>query len=146
MAHCFADLPRKPMARVQLASLFEREFRLGLSSAAIQLVFEEGSVLSEGSSEGSGYYGSTMITVDGTRVARRCAEICDVSTMRRLAILLGKDERFLERARHIGTQEARRLAGSPIAQPRVDVNVRVSGTHLHIDLDVEAASFQMRAL
>lgn len=138
--------PKKPMARARRVSLFEREIRIGLSSAAIEILFSRASVLSEGQVEGDGYFGSTMITFDCGRARELVCEPCDAATARRLGDLLASDERFRERARHVGAREASRLAGEALSAPQIDLRVRASGNHLHVDLDVEAAAATARAL
>jgi hypothetical protein len=91
--------PRKPMASVRRVSLFEREIRVGLSSAAIEILFDLASVLSEGAREADGYYGSTMITIELARAAALVSDSCDASTVHRLAELVATDPRVRDRAR-----------------------------------------------
>lgn len=131
--------PRKPMARARRVSLFEREIRIGLSSAAIEILLSRASVLSEGQVDDSGYFGSTMITVDTGRIRELCSDPCDATTARRLGELVLTDPRFREDARRLGEREACRLAGEPVVSPQIDLRVRVAGCHLHVDLDVEAS-------
>jgi hypothetical protein len=130
--------PRKPMASARRVSLFEREVRVRLSSAAVEILFERASILSEGQQEDGGYYGSTMITVDCARAAHLVSDSCDAAVVKRVRDLCAADERIRERARAVGVGEAERLAGTELAEPQVDVRVRASGAHLHIDVDVEA--------
>ena len=128
--------PRKPMISARRVSLFERDIRVGLSSAAIEILLERASVLSEGQLQPSGYFGSTMITIDASRAAELVAESCDVATVQRLGGLVGADERFRERARAVGLREARRLAGKSLEGAEVDLRIRTAGPLLHVDLDV----------
>ncbi|HWM85867.1 MAG TPA: hypothetical protein VNO33_08510 [Kofleriaceae bacterium] len=130
--------PRKPMAAVRRVSLFEREIRVGLSSAAIEILFDLASVLSEGAREADGYYGSTMITIELARAAALVSDPCDASTIRRLADLVAGDARVRERARALAAAEADRLAGAPLRRAQFDLRVRESGRHLHIDVELEA--------
>ena len=133
------DLPlKKPMAAARRASLFDREVRVRLSSAAVEILFERASILSEGQVEGGGYYGSTMITMDCARASHLVSEECDASLADQVADLAGTDERVRERARDIAYREARRLATVELYETQIDVRVRASGTHIHFDLDVEA--------
>ena len=106
--------PRKPMAMARRVSLFEREIRIGLSSAAVEILFQLASILSEGSREDGGYFGSTMITIDLGRAAGLVSDPCDASTVRRVADLVGADPRVRERARTVAAAEADRLAGAPL--------------------------------
>lgn len=128
---------RKPMAVSSRVSLFSRDVQLSLSSAAIDILFAKASVLSEGQVENSGYFGSTMITFDCTRAADLISDACNPATVRRVCDLLGADERVRNRARKLGSTEAARLAGTQLRRAHVDMRVRASGNHLHIDLDVE---------
>ena len=130
--------PRKPMAAARKVSLFEREIRIGLSSAALEILFELASVLSEGELEAGGYLGSTMITIDLARAAGQVSDPCDAGTVRRIAELLGADARVRARARELAAAEADRLAGAALGDPQIDLRVRTSGHHLHLDVDVEA--------
>jgi hypothetical protein len=130
--------PKKPMASVRRVSLFEREIRVGLSSAAIEILFDLASVLSEGAREPDGYYGSTMITIELARAAALVSDPCDAATARRLADLVAADPRVRERARALAATEAERLAGAPLSGAQFDLRVRESGRHLHIDVELEA--------
>ena len=121
-------------------SLFEREVRIGLSSAAAAVLFELASVLSEGQITGDDYQGSTMITIDLTRAAYKVSDPCDIPTARCLGDLLTSDDRVRRRAVEIATSEAERLAGRILANIQVDLSVRRTGRHLHLDLDVEATT------
>jgi hypothetical protein len=130
----------KPMASARRVSLFRREIRISLSSAAIDILFARAAVLSEGQADESGYFGSTMITIDCARAADLVSDPCDAATVERIATLISIDERVAQRARGIGIKEAERLAGSRLSAPKLDMHVRQNGVHLHIDLDVEAAT------
>ena len=126
------------MASVRRVSLFEREIRVGLSSAAIEILFDLAQVLSEGAREPDGYYGSTMITIELARAAALVSDPCDASTVRRLADLVGGDPRVRDRARALAAAEAERLTGGPMVGAQYDLRVRESGRHLHIDVELEA--------
>lgn len=135
----------KPMARAGRVSLFRREIHVGLSSAAVEILFGRASLLSEGQLEEDGYFGSTMITIDCARIGDVVSDSLKSSTFERVAELLAGDEAVRERARQLGAEEAERLAGENLIEPQIDVRVRQSGSHLHIDLDVEATSSRARA-
>ena len=128
------------MAAARRVSLFQRDVRICLSSAAVEILFDRASVLSEGALDGDGYFGSTMITFDCARAAHLVSDSCDPATVRRVRDLVGGDERVRERARTLGTHEAERLAGAMLLQSQVDMRVRANGNHLHIDLDIEATA------
>ena len=126
------------MSRVRRVSLFSREIRVFLSSAAIDILLQAASVLSEGQFEDDRYYGSTMVTIDVARASDLVSDACDVTTAERVADLLETDDAFLRRARRIAGAEARRLAGRALAGLQIDMRVRRSGNHLNVDMDVEA--------
>ncbi|HTM22318.1 MAG TPA: hypothetical protein VL172_17480 [Kofleriaceae bacterium] len=130
--------PRKPMRSARRVSLFEREIRIRLSAAAIDILFELAAVLSEGQVDGDHYFGSTMITFDLGRAGGLVSDECDEATARRVAELLGGDDRVLARARALGAREAARLAGVPLQPPQIDISARRTGRHLHLDLDIES--------
>lgn len=149
-SHSFGDAParpgrqpvllpaRKPMRRARRVSLFEREIRVRLSPAAIDVLLDCASILSEGEVEAGCYQGSTMITIDLTRAGARLSEACDLATARNVEALLAHDARMHERARAIAMLEAERLAGCDLCDVLIDVRVSRSGRHFHLDLDVEA--------
>ncbi len=126
------------MAMARRVSLFEREIRIRLSTPAIEILFDLASVLSEGQVEDDGYYGSTMITIDLARATAAVSDACDAATARRVTDLLEQDKRVRARARDVAIGEARRLCSGTIRSPQVDIRVRSTGAHVHIDVDVEA--------
>ena len=132
-------IPRKPMAKARRVSLFEREIRIGLSSAAIEILIELGCLLSEGQVEDDLYFGSTMMTIDLTRAAALVSDTCDIATARTVADLVVRDERVRERARQVARREAERLAATELIDVQIDVRVNHAGSHLQLDMDVEAS-------
>lgn len=130
--------PRKPMALARRVSLFEREIRVKLSSAAIEILFGAASHLSEGQVEGGGFFGSVMVTIDLARAAQLVSDACDDASARRVAELVATDERVLARARALATREAIRLAGVPLGPLQIDLRTRRTGVQLHLDMDLEA--------
>jgi hypothetical protein len=125
------------MASCRRVSLYQREILLRPSAAAIEILFGLASELSEGARDGGDYLGSTMMTVDLERAGALVSDTCDAATVRRLAELAGHDERVKRRASSVALVAARRTAGAPLATPELDVRVRATGHHLHIDIDVE---------
>jgi hypothetical protein len=124
------------MAMARRVSLFDRRVEVRLAPAAFDILFDAAAVLSEGQLDGEHFVGSTMVTVDLERAAARISDECDAATVRRVAALLPADERGRERARRLAMSEARRTAGE-LDGAEVDLRVRASGRHLHLDLDVE---------
>lgn len=129
---------RKPMRRTRRVSLFERELRIRLSIAAIEILFDMAAVLSEGQLDGDSYQGSTMITIDLPRASVHVSEACDIATAQSVEVLLAGDARVHERARRLGLAAARQRAGCDFAHAQVDVSVHRNGRHLHLDVDIEA--------
>jgi hypothetical protein len=128
---------RKPMAAARRVSLFEREIRVKLSSAALDILFDGAHVLSEGQRQGNGWFGSTMITIELDRAAAAVRDACDAATARRVADLLAADPRARQRAHDLAAAEAAEKCGGRLARLDVDLRVRASGARVHIDLDVE---------
>lgn len=137
-----ALLQRKPMARAQRVTLFEREIRERLSVAAIEILLERADVLSEGQRSASPtakarWFGSTMITVDVAALADVVREPCDGRAAQRVAELIAADARVHKRVQRIAGREADRLAGATVRVRASDVRVREKGTLVHLDVDVE---------
>ncbi len=133
------EIPRKPMAKARRVSLFEREIRIGLSSAAIEILIELGSLLSEGQIEDDLYFGSTMMTIDLAQASALVSDTCDIATARTVADLVVSDERVRDRARKVAEGEAQRIAATELTDVQIDVRVNHSGSHLQLDMDVEAS-------
>ncbi len=128
---------RKPMARATRVSLFEREVRVRLAPAGLDILFDAAKVLTEGQTDGGRYFGSTMLTVDLGAVAPRVADECDAACARRVAELAAADDRVRERARRLAVTFATERGG-PLDAPAVDLHVHREGRIVHLDLDVEA--------
>jgi hypothetical protein len=133
------------MARASRVSLFHREIRTSLSSAAIEILFGQATVLSEGQFEDACFFGSTMITIDCSRAAEWVSTKCDSTTVRQVAELLLRDDRFRDRIRELGEREAMRLARAPLGTMQIEMRIRTSENNLHVDVDVEATTLQARA-
>jgi hypothetical protein len=132
------SLPLRPSATVRRVSLFEREVRVYLSAPALELLFDHAQVLSEGQRQGAAYFGSTMITFALERLADVVRDACDAVTAQRIAELVLADPRVQARARVIATQEVARRLGGPVGRVDLDLKVRLAGTSVHLDLDVQA--------
>ena len=135
-------LERKPMARANRVTLFEREIREKLSVAAIEILVERARILSEGKRSAAPtararYFGSTMITVDVAALAEFVREPCDAHSATRVAELIRDDARVIKRVHKIAAREAERLAGGPVRVRAGDVRVRAQGTFVYLDVDVE---------
>ena len=133
---------KKPMARVQRVMLFEREICERLSVAAIEILLERANVLSEGSRSAAPtakarWFGSTMITVDVAALGDVVRDPCDARAAARVAELIAGDARVTKRVQRIAGREADRLAGAIVRVRASEVRVRVQGTLVHLDVDVE---------
>lgn len=128
---------RKPMASARRVSLFEREIRVKLSTAALEILFDVARVLSEGQVQGNGYFGSTMITIDLKGAEALVRDGLGSAAVKRVADLCATDPRVRTQARALAAAEAEERAGAPLSRLDIDQKVRSSGTCVHIDLDVE---------
>jgi hypothetical protein len=136
------------MARVERVNLFEREVRERLSASAVELLFRHAQVLSEGECARATsidprirtvarFFGSTMITADIAALSGSVREPCDAAAAAKVSTLVATDARVAHRAREIAVAEAERLAGGALKQPSTELRVRVRGTIVHLDVDVE---------
>lgn len=137
---------RKPMARATRITLFEREVRVRLSGAAMDVLFARADLLSEGqrsvkSGQGQGkegYFGSTMLTIDLPSMADVLRDECDAGTAHRLVALMEGDATLPRRIREIALREATRIATARLKDVRTHVTIRAQGAKVFIDVDVEA--------
>ena len=125
------------MVRARRVSLFQRDILVSLSSAAVEILLDEASLLSEGQLEGERYFGSTMVTIDLRKASRSVSDVCDNRTVRRVTELCLSDERLQEKLRAIAQAEAERLGGSGVADLQIDTRVRTRGSYIYLDLDIE---------
>jgi hypothetical protein len=138
-----SQLDLRPLARVRRIPLIEREIREHLSRAALDVVFACAEVLSEGEvgkSQGRPqFFGSTMLTIDVTRLADVLREPADEGTARRLAALLAKDPSLDSRVEAIVRREVERLSRAQVLTVHSEARLRTQGTRVFLDLDVEAS-------
>jgi len=78
-----------------------------------------------------------MLTVDVAALGDFVREPCDARAAARVAELVGSDTRVVRRVQRIAGREADRLAGATVRVRASDVRVRVQGTLVHLDVDVE---------
>ena len=135
-------MSKKPMARAVRIALFQREIRVRLSPAALDLLFARADVISEGQRAMRGgrdsYFGSTMLTVDLPSLSALLSDACDAGTARRLATLLDSDPDVARRVQALAESETARVAGAPPRQVGTHVTIRSQGAKVFIDVDVEA--------
>jgi hypothetical protein len=126
------------MQVVSRISLFRQEINWSLSSSAVELLVSLAETLSEGERRETGYYGSTMFTIDLSRAAEIVREPCDVLSAQKLAMLCAADDALCERARALALADAEVRAGEPLRAVRLDVRARAAGTTLYLDVNLEA--------
>jgi len=135
-------MSKKPMARAVRIALFQREIRVRLSPAALDLLFARAEVISEGQRAMRGgrdsYFGSTMLTVDLPSLAPLLSDACDAGTARRLAALLESDADVAKRVQQLAERETERVAGAVPRQVGAHVSIRSQGAKVFVDVDVEA--------
>lgn len=128
------------MAKATQVGLFFREVRESLSESAIEILFNEAQVLSEGqrADKPGDLYGTVMLTVDLARVQGKVRDPCDAATANRVAALMAADPRVRRRVEQLAGAEAQRLAGARLGSLDVDITVRARGTKVFIDADLQA--------
>lgn len=135
-------MSKKPMARAVRIALFQREIRVRLSLAALDLLFARADVISEGQramrSGRDSYFGSTMLTLDLPSLAPLLSDACDAGTARRLAALLENDADVAKRVQQLAERETERVAGAVPRQVGTHVTIRSQGAKVFVDVDVEA--------
>lgn len=129
---------RKPMARAQSVSLFERTVNERLSAAGIELVLRGAATLSEGGVADGMYQGSTVVSFDVQHGPTPLSDPRDAVTARRVAELCGSDARLRKALVSIALAEAHRTHPAPLQNPALDVRARSQGTMVFLHVDVEA--------
>jgi len=130
------------MVRARRIPLIEREIREHLSHAALDAVFAQAEVISEGEATRAGgqsqFLGSTMLTFDVAAMADLVREPADEGTARRLAALLASDRSLDGRIQTIVRHEVERVTGLSPRRVRGETRIRTQGTRVYLDVDVEA--------
>ncbi|HEX7499791.1 MAG TPA: hypothetical protein VF524_05725 [Polyangia bacterium] len=133
----------RPMVQVRRIALIEREVREYLSQAALDAVFDRSEVISEGetsTAQGkSAFLGSTMLTLDVSVLGEVLREPADEDTARRMAALLVDEPSLDARAQVIVRREVERITHGKPKSVRGETRIRVRGTRVYLDIDVEAA-------
>lgn len=108
-----------------------------------EALFRHADVLSEGycgSTPGAGdtYFGSTMISCELDRVAQHLRGGLDVPGRQVLAHVIDGSVRVRLRAMRLACAEvARRVQHRALGTALVEVRIRMTESHLHIDVDLE---------
>jgi hypothetical protein len=136
-------LSLRPLAQVDRISLFEREVRERLSRAALEVIFSQAGIMSEGQRAARGgrevFHGSTMLTIELSTVAPAVRDVCDARAAQRLCALLATDATAATRIKSIAAAEAERLCRTRPRSLGAEIKVRARGTTVYVDVDVEAS-------
>jgi hypothetical protein len=123
----------KPPVRIRPGVLLERVERSVLGPRAEEELFRVAEVLSEGRVSGTSYYGSTLVTIDLSRLG--------ITTPERARLLFSAAEgsvRVRLRAMRLAQSDAlRRLPDQPVGTAIVSTTVRLDDTKLLLDVDLE---------
>jgi len=137
-----APLDLRPIAQVRKIPLIEREIRERLSQAALDAIFANTHVISEGETiKGGGkiqFAGSTMLTIDVEAFGDILREPADEGTARRLAALLAREPSLPHRIESVVRQEVERITTNAPQSVRGETRIRAQGTQVYLDIDVEA--------
>ena len=126
------------MAFARRVSLFRRQVVETLSPAGLELLLASSSRISEGQVTTRGrYYGTTMLTIDLQSTGERVQDVQDVSTASRLARHLEQERSAMQQVVRLAVREAGNVAGSPIVKPAAEVEIRVQGHKILVDVDLE---------
>ncbi len=133
----------KPLVKARsVAQLIEhRSYRL--SHALEEALFRHADVLSEGGMRApaagqSTYFGSTMISIDLRKLGRFAHGTDDAALQRALLQTIDGSVRVRLRAMRMARAEAaRRVHRRTLGTALCEIRMRMSGVHLHIDVDLE---------
>ena len=132
----------RPMVQVRRIALIEREIREYLSQAALDAVFDRSEVISEGETSSvqgkTIFVGSTMLTFDVGALGEVLREPPDEDTARRMGTLLAKEPSLEARTQLIVRGEVERITRGKPKSVRGETRIRVRGTRVYLDIDVEA--------
>ena len=128
------------MAFVRRVSLFRRQIIESISPAGLELLLAGASRISEGQVTSRGrYYGTTMLTIDLQHTGGKVRQVRDVSTSSRLARHLEQEPAAMQQVVRLAVREASNVAGQPILEPAAEVEVRVKGHRVLVDVDLEGS-------
>ena len=126
------------MAFARRVSLFRRQIVESLSPAGLELLLASSNRISEGQVTSRGrYYGTTMLTIDLEHTGEKVQDVQDVSTASRLARHMEQEPAALQQVVRLAVREAGNVAGSPIRKPAAEVEIKVEGHKILVDVDLE---------
>jgi hypothetical protein len=132
----------RPLVQVRRIALIEREVREHLSQAALDAIFVRCEVISEGEasiSQGKTVFlGSTMLACDVATLGEILREPADEGTAQRMAALLASEPSLDARSQAIVRREVERITRCKPRLVRGETRIRVRGTRVFLDIDVEA--------
>ena len=129
----------KPPVRIRPQSLLKRIELNVLGPRAEEELFRLAEVMSEGSVHDSSFFGSTLITIDLERLGITSEEACA-----RLFAATERSVRVRLRAMRLAQADAtRRLPDKRLGTASVETKMRMEGTRLLIDVDLELP-FELR--
>jgi hypothetical protein len=136
--------PLKPLARAtRVAPFVARQVPSTLSRALEEELFRAADVMSEGDCRPGGlgarsYFGSTMIRIPVASLGGRVRGTLDEASCRALAEAVDGSARVRLRAMRLAIREAeRRVPDHALGTAQVEIQVRLDGEHLRIDIDLE---------
>jgi hypothetical protein len=133
----------KPLVRAQRSPALVQRAGVSLSRALEEELFRCAEVLSEGSrrttaGQRDSYFGSTMISIDLDRLRPLFRGGLDGLARKRLARAIDGSVRVRLRAMRLARAEAvRRVQDRSLGTVQVETRVRLTESHLHIDVDLE---------
>lgn len=133
----------KPIVKAQRHALRSRGHGWQISRALEEAIFRHADVLSEGGARvaatgQSTYFGSTMISVELTRLAVYAPGLRTEALLAPLLNAIDGSVRVRLRAMRLARAEAaRRVHRRTLGTLLCEINVRMTGKHLHIDVDLE---------
>ena len=78
-----------------------------------------------------------MLTIDLVSTGEQVQDVQDVSTASRLARHLEQERSAMQQVVRLAVQEAGNVAGAPILKPAAEVEIRVEGHRILVDVDLE---------
>jgi hypothetical protein len=133
----------KPLVRASSSRPLTKRTGYAITRSLEEELFRVADVLSEGSCRSgrngtASYFGSTMISIDLTKVDQRQLGPLDSRSYEQLAQTVEGSVRVRLRALRIAYREVvQRVADRPFGTAQVETKVRLCGTQLHLDVDLE---------
>jgi hypothetical protein len=127
----------KPPVRVRPSALLRSRSGYSLGARAVDELYRVAEVLSEGRRDADTFFGTTLVTIDLAR-ALSGVELNDALLSRLREAITGSVRVRLRAMRLAHDDLARRFPDETIGTARTETEVRIEGTTLHVDVDLEA--------